>query len=1174
MQRHLSRRVILWSLGLLCLFCPLMAQEPSPDRRALIERAARVTPSERQIAWQRREFIGFVHFGPNTFTDRSWGTGTENPSIFNPTALDCRQWVRAFKDAGMTQVIVTAKHHDGFCLWPSRFTAHSVRNAPWRDGQGDVLRELAEACREAGLKLGVYLSPADLNAMETGLYGRTDERARVIPTPVPGWTPQSTVQFKGNWDDYNTYFMNQLYELLTEYGEISEVWFDGANPKPGTGQTYAYADWYRLIRALQPTAVIFGKGPDVRWCGNEAGRGRTSEWSVIPLPVRTGEFTWPDMTGADLGSLDKLSGAPFLHWYPSEVDVSIRPEWFWHAREDDKVKSLEQLMGIYHASVGNNSVLLLNVPPDQRGLIHENDVKRLSLFGRLLRQTFAENLARGAQATASATREQASEYAAFTTLDGDPDSYWTTEDWQTQAEIVYHLPAPKRFNLVMLQEALRRGQRIESFAVDAWVGGSWREIAAGTTVGHKRLAHFPEIESDRVRVRILGARLSPTLSEFGLFLQPEVSTFEEAARATPAPIAFHEGGKILFLGDSITYSGQYVDYVDAALRTLKPGLRVEILNLGLPSETVSGLSEPGHAGGTFPRPDLHERLDRVLAAVKPDVVFACYGMNDGIYYPLGEDRFQSFQQGILRLREKVEATGARLIHLTPPTFDPVPIQGRTLPAGRDEYRQPYEGYNTVLDRYSEWLLDQRSKGWAVIDIHGPMNEHLANRRRTQPGFQFAGDGVHANPTGHWLMARGVLNALGIHPSGAIAELDLARNPAATAPDGTGLNWELRLPMPMDPAWDPESVTTAEMLQPVRFVAHNGSSPFYNLFEGDTRLATVSREELEAGIDLRRFPGLTTSKRGVDWLQLVRERNNVLRDAWLKAVGHKRPGMGAGLPIGEAELKAQELLGQIKTLQEPVTLRLRLTPAAAAFPGKRSEWNGYDRFDFTVGGKPVLVVAPREPAPNRPWVWHGEFFGHKPAPDIALLGKGFYIVYMSVPDMLGCPDAVGSWNLLYEELTVRHGFARKAALVGLSRGGLYCYNWASANPDKVACIYGDAPVCDFKSWPGGKGKGPGSKRDWDLVLSQYHFANEAEALAYPGNPVDRLEPLAKAGVPLLHVYGDADEVVPWEENTGLLAERYRALGGSIQLIGKPGVRHHPHGLEDSTPIIDFILKNSP
>ena len=244
-----------------------------------------------------------------------------------------------------------------------------------------------------------------------------------------------------------------------------------------------------------------------------------------------------------------------------------------------------------------------------------------------------------------------------------------------------------------------------------------------------------------------------------------------------------------------------------------------------------------------------------------------------------------------------------------------------------------------------------------------------------------------------------------------------------------------------------------------------------------------------------------------------------------------------------------------------------------YPGKRSQWNGFERYDFEVDGKAVSVVAPKAVAPGSPWVWHGEFFGHKPAPDIALLGRGFHIVSMGVPDLLGSPPAVAQWNKCYEELTGKYGFAKKVALVGLSRGGLYCYNWATANPDKVACIYGDAPVCDFKSWPGAFGKGKRSDVDWQRILTLHGFKSDEEAKAYTKNPVDNLAPLAAAKVPLLHVYGDADEVVPWDENTGVIAERYKKLGGSITLIAKPGVKHHPHGLEDSMPIVNFIWDNA-
>ncbi len=252
-------------------------------------------------------------------------------------------------------------------------------------------------------------------------------------------------------------------------------------------------------------------------------------------------------------------------------------------------------------------------------------------------------------------------------------------------------------------------------------------------------------------------------------------------------------------------------------------------------------------------------------------------------------------------------------------------------------------------------------------------------------------------------------------------------------------------------------------------------------------------------------------------------------------------------------------------------------AVPAFPGTQSGWNGFEKHDFEVDGRSVLVVAPKTAAPGRPWLWHGEFFGHKPDPDIALLHKGFHIAYMNTQDMFGSPTAVAHWDKFYAELTGKYGLSKKPAFIGLSRGGLYCYNWATANPDKVACIYADAAVCDLKSWPGGKLKGKsqatGNANEWPKMLKAYGFKDDSEALAYQHNPIDNLAPLAKAKIPLLHVYGDADEHVPWDENTGVIAERYKALGGDITLIAKPGVGHHPHGLVDSTPIVEFIVKHA-
>lgn len=535
--------------------------------------------------------------------------------------------------------------------------------------------------------------------------------------------------------------------------------------------------------------------------------------------------------------------------------------------------------------------------------------------------------------------------------------------------------------------------------------------------------------------------------------------------------------RIVFLGDSITQAGGYVDIIEAALIAQHPDSIYSIISLGLSSETVSGLSEEGHAGGQFPRPDLHERLDRVLEKTRPQLVLACYGMNDGIYFPLSPERRRAFEAGMTKLHGKVTAAGARIIHLTPPVFDPLPIKSRVLGDGLEKYPQPWQGYNTVLDAYSAWLASQRQAGWEVLDLHTLMNAALTERRKTDPAFTFSNDGVHPGAEGHRLMAQPVLEAWGLKAN----------------PDGTPLH--------------PEG----------------------------------------AGI-----------------LKAVQQKQALLRPAWLSHTGHQRPGIQPGLPLAEAERQAAVF---------DTTARGLARKAGPAFPGTTSSWHGFARHDFELAGKRLTVVAPAAPAAGRPWVWHGEFFGHKPVPDIALLGRGFHIVYLEVPDLLGSPPAVAFWDQCYAELTTHYSLSPRPALVGLSRGGLYCYNWAIANPGKVSCIYADAPVCDFKSWPGGKGKGKGDPGNWARVLKLWNFPDEAAALAWPGNPVDRLAPLAQHQVPLLHVFGDADEAVPWEENTGLIASRYEALGGSITLIRKPGVGHHPHGLEDSTPIVDFIIQHT-
>jgi alpha-L-fucosidase len=474
------------------VYDPADSREPVhyDEKKKLILKAAKVRPSPQQLAWQELEFIAFIHYTVNAFTDREWGDGTEDPSIFNPTQLDVRQWVKVCKDAGMKMIILTARHHDGFCLWPSKYTEHSVRNSPYKDGKGDIVGELAEACREAGLKLGLYLSPWD----------------RHEPT-------------YGDTEGYNRFYKNQLREILSNYGEVTEVWFDGAKGPDAKDMEYDWAGYYAIVRELQPNAVIFN-GPDIRWVGNERGYARESEWSVMNRNDKL--FGFIDPRAKDLGSLEALGDGDRLIWYPAETDVSIRPGWFYHAEEDDKVKSVEHLLDIYFSSVGYNSVLLLNLPPDTRGLIHENDVQRLREFRKVLDAIFEENLALGAGARASTVRGDDPAFAAGNITDGDKDTYWTTDDWQTSATIEVDLGGQTTFNVAELGEFIRLGQRISAFALDAWQGGRWAEFARGTTVGYKRLLRFDDVTTSKVRVRVLDSRVAPTLSGLGLYDAPPI----------------------------------------------------------------------------------------------------------------------------------------------------------------------------------------------------------------------------------------------------------------------------------------------------------------------------------------------------------------------------------------------------------------------------------------------------------------------------------------------------------------------------------------------------------------------------------------------------------------------------------------------------------------------------
>lgn len=435
-----------------------------------VDMAARLVPTPQQLEWQQMELTAFLHFGINTFTGREWGDGKENPALFNPTDFDAEQWVRSLKEAGFKMAILTAKHHDGFCLWPTKTTGHSVAASPWKDGKGDVVRELRDACDKYGIKFGVYLSPWDRNA---SCYGDSPK--------------------------YNEFFIEQLTELLTNYGEVHEVWFDGANGEGPNGKKQEY-DWTAIlstIRRLQPRAVTAIMGDDVRWVGNERGLGRETEWSATVLTPGTyvrceeqNKALGVKATSKDLGGRDMLVNAKELFWYPSEVDVSIRPGWFYHQQEDNQVKSLKHLTDIYFKSVGYNSVLLLNIPPDQRGRISDADVNRLKEFADYRKEIFADNRVKGGLKA------------------------WTARPGDTH---VYQLKPKSEINVVMLCEDISKGQRMEAFTVEALTADGWKEIAKGTTVGYKRLIRIPAVEARQLRVKVDACRLAANISEVAAY---------------------------------------------------------------------------------------------------------------------------------------------------------------------------------------------------------------------------------------------------------------------------------------------------------------------------------------------------------------------------------------------------------------------------------------------------------------------------------------------------------------------------------------------------------------------------------------------------------------------------------------------------------------------------------
>jgi alpha-L-fucosidase len=441
-------------------------------------------PTKQQLLWHDMEFYLFTHFGPNTFTDKEWGEGTEPSAIFNPTQLDCRQWVRIAKQSGAKGIIITAKHHDGFCLWPSKYSSHTVRESKWKNGKGDVLKELSQACKEYGLKFGVYISPWDRNHPDYGT------------------------------EKYNDVFVNMMKEIFTDYGPVWELWWDGANGEGPNGKKQVY-DWDRFkktVKSLSPNTVVFSDvGPHIRWVGNEKGIAGETNWNTLD----TVDFT----PGAGAPHVDTLNRGNVngKNWIPAECDVSIRPGWFYHKEEDDKVKAPEQLFDLYLKSVGRGANLLLNVPPDRRGLITEKDSAALLGFKKIIEKNFKENLVnkgRGELYYQNVFFKQ----PHFS--DSDPTSFDKVEDYKDAAYWI-KFNSPQKINCIMLREAIEFGQRVSSFSIFLLDGADEIKKIDGTTIGRKRILTFPTQNVTAFRLAVNDSRDVPLISEVSDYLIDE-----------------------------------------------------------------------------------------------------------------------------------------------------------------------------------------------------------------------------------------------------------------------------------------------------------------------------------------------------------------------------------------------------------------------------------------------------------------------------------------------------------------------------------------------------------------------------------------------------------------------------------------------------------------------------
>ncbi|MBV5283545.1 MAG: alpha-L-fucosidase [Paludibacter sp.] len=478
------------SLLFLC-FCASVSQLMAVGKKEFLKN--KVIPTENQIRYQQQELVAFVHFTTTTFYNKEWGNGDEDPKRFNPYNLNAEQWAQTAKNAGVKELILTTKHHDGFCLWPSKYTEHSIKNSPYKNGKGDIVREFVDACHKYGIKVGMYLSPWDRNHKD---YGRKE---------------------------YIDYFKNQLTEILTNYGKVSEIWFDGANGGDGYyggarekriigNDYYPWAEFHKIVKTLQPDCQIFSdNGPDIRWVGNEKGYCGETFWSTINRnKLRVGNS---DPTYLNIGETTGSS------WLVGQCDVSIRPGWFFHSSENNQVRTPSQIVDLYYKSVGRNGVLLINLPPDSTGLIHKTDSTNFVEFKKIIDESFKNNLALGS--TIKTSSKWSKKYRSANINDNITETFWAASDKDAQPEIVIDLKKEKTFNRISISEPIAYGQRVAEFQIEVQTKDGWQKVASATTIGYKRLLRINKISASKIKIKVKKSAGTAAISEVGLFLASE-----------------------------------------------------------------------------------------------------------------------------------------------------------------------------------------------------------------------------------------------------------------------------------------------------------------------------------------------------------------------------------------------------------------------------------------------------------------------------------------------------------------------------------------------------------------------------------------------------------------------------------------------------------------------------